>query len=76
MEINLFCLLHNIYYGDKMSDIDCKELSEKLDKVLININYVYNLMADIFVRLDNQGDMIYKMYNHKCIEVLDSEPRK
>jgi len=74
--INLFCLLHNIYYGDKMSDIDCKELSEKLDKALININYVYNLLADIFVRLDNQGDMIYKMYNHKCIEVLDNDTGK
>jgi len=59
-----------------MSDIDCKELSEKLDRVLININYVYNLLADIFVRLDIQGDMIYKMYNHKCIEVLDVDTRK
>jgi hypothetical protein len=59
-----------------MSDIDCKELSEKLDRVLININYVYNLLADIFVRLDTQGDMIYKMYNHKCIEVLDVDTRK
>ena len=59
-----------------MSDIDCKELSEKLDRMLININYVYNLLADIFVRLDTQGDMINKMYNHKCIEVLDNEPRK
>ena len=76
MEINLFCLSYIIYYGDKMSNNDCKELSEKLDRVLINIDYVYNLLADIFVSLDNQGDMIYKMYNHKCIEVLDNEPRK
>jgi len=59
-----------------MSDIDCKELSEKLDRVLINLNFIYNLMADIFVRLDNQGDMISKMYNHKCIEVLDNDTRK
>jgi len=59
-----------------MSNDNCKELSEKLDRALINLNLIYNLMADIFVRLDNQGDMIYKMYNHKCIEVLDSEPRK
>ena len=59
-----------------MSDIDCKELSEKLNKVLINLNFVYNLLADIFVRLDNQGDMISKMYNHKCIEVLDIDTGK
>ena len=59
-----------------MSDFDCKELSEKLDKVLINLNFVYNLLADIFVRLDNQGDMISKMYNHKCIEVLDIDTGK
>jgi len=59
-----------------MSDNSCKELSEKLDRVLINLNFIYNLMADIFVRLDNQGNMIYKMYNHKCIEVLDNDTRK
>ena len=59
-----------------MSNDNCKELSEKLDRALINLNLIYNLMADIFVRLDNQSDMIYKMYNHKCIEVLDNEPGK
>ena len=59
-----------------MSSNDYKELSEKLDRVLINLNFIYNLMADIFVRLDNQGNMIYKMYNHKCIEVLDNDTRK
>jgi len=59
-----------------MSNDNCKELSEKLDRALINLNLIYNLMADIFVRLDNQGDMIYKMYNHKCIEVLDIDTGK
>ena len=59
-----------------MSNDNCKELSEKLDRALINLNLIYNLMADIFVRLDNQGDMISKMYNHKCIEVLDIDTGK